>query len=197
MESLALTLWRAPPPQLKRPPLGGDRRTIIRTLASVLVAAVIAGCAPQAHDPTTGLYAPRSVSEITLSRLPGGWGAGASYTITLRRDQPATFEGRQQAPRTGTFTALLPPALFDSLALTLVGRPFFRAPQASTTYQRFVALPGRRSDECVDYEKTQVTLRLDDTVRSLADECRDSTFESAYAAPIEAVAARLNWTPRQ
>lgn len=165
---------------------------------AVVVLLLVLACAAPASSPSplaTSADAPIQISEVRLDRLPGGWGIGPSYTIVMTRGGLAAFEGGQDAPRLGRYSALLSVSRFDSLARTLAARPFFRQRRPSTTYQIFVSThPSGRGEECVDFRKARVDLVIAGERRTLNDECQDPGFEAAYAAPIDALAAQLEWT---
>jgi hypothetical protein len=148
--------------------------------------ATASGRANSAEQPTmpTG-QAPDSIVIVALSRTIGGWGNGATYTLTLRANGLATYDGGTRAPRLGRYLAHAD----SSLVLAVLVR---------------VSQPGALSwvdptHRCFDGEGLAITVGLTDGRRLQFGhgDCSSPRENWETARVVDSLLAGLNWLKQE
>ena len=149
-------------------------QTQMRTL--LLIFACFACYAPP-HAPA----ATDAIDEIALTRLAGGLGNGPAYSVTLRADGTASYEGMGNVPMLGRYRADIDAEAFRALAEHAIRIGFW-------------ALEDEYFREYTDLTSTVTAV--------VAGKQRKRLLNYGYAAPrevrdfeaaIDAVVARLRW----
>ncbi|HEU4799010.1 MAG TPA: DUF6438 domain-containing protein [Gemmatimonadales bacterium] len=146
----------------------------MRTL--ILISACF-GCYAPPHAPA----ATDAINEIALTRMAGGFGNGPAYTVTLRSDGTASYEGVVNVPMLGRYRADMDAEAFRALAEHAIRIGFW-------------ALEDEYFSEYTDLTSTVTAVVAGKRRKRLLNYGSAAPREvREFEAAIDAVAARLRW----